>query len=240
MAAKRILVIEDEEDIRDLICHHLTKEGFQPQGVPDAESGLAEVRRQKPDAILLDLMLPDMQGNEFCRILKGADWSAGIPILMVTAKAEEIDRLLGFELGADDYITKPFSVRELIARLRAVLRRIREIPASAELPPYKGHSLSMDFASYDVRVRGKPVNLSLIEFRLLKHFVTHPNNVYSRSQLLDLVWGKDTTVMPRTVDVHIQKLRAQIEEDPRNPRMILTVRGAGYKFQPNSSAQQSR
>jgi len=234
---KRILVVEDEEDIRDLLCHHLTKEGFHPQGVPDAESALAEVRRQRPDAILLDLMLPDMQGNELCRILKGSEWSAGIPILMVTAKGEEIDRLLGFELGADDYVTKPFSMRELIARLRAVLRRLRETPSAAELPPYKGHSLSMDFSSYEVRVRGEPVNLSLIEFRLLKHFVTHPHNVYTRSQLLELIWGKDTTVMPRTVDVHIQKLRARIEDDPRNPRMILTVRGAGYKFQPGSAAR---
>lgn len=237
MATKRILVVEDEEDIRDLICHHLTKEGFQPQGVSDAETALVEVRRKKPDAILLDLMLPDMQGNELCRILKGSEWSAMIPIVMVTAKGEEIDRLLGFEMGADDYVTKPFSVRELVARLRAVLRRTREIPVSAELAPYKGHSLSMDFSSYEVRVRGRPVNLSLIEFRLLKHFVTHPHCVYSRSQLLDLIWGKDTTVMPRTVDVHIQKLRARIEENPGNPTMILTVRGAGYKFQPDPAGR---
>lgn len=235
MATKNILVVEDEEDIRELICHHLAKEGFQAQAVPSAESALDEVRKQRPDAILLDLMLPDMQGNELCRILKGSDWSAGIPILMVTAKGDEIDRLLGFELGADDYVTKPFSLRELTARLRAVLRRTRQIPVATELPPYKGHQLFMDFSSYEVRVRGEPVDLSLIEFRLLKHFVTHPHSVYSRGQILDLVWGKDTTVMPRTVDVHIQKLRARIEEDPRNPKMILTVRGAGYKFQPGGS-----
>lgn len=230
---KTILVVEDEQDIRELLCHNLTKEGFEAVGVADAETALERIQQRVPDAILLDLMLPSMQGTEFCKVLRSSEWTARIPILMVTAKVEEIDRLIGFELGADDYITKPFSVRELIARLRAVLRRTGTIFDDEQMQPYKSRSLYMNFSSYEVRVRGKEVNLSLIEFRLLKHFVTHPHRVYSRKQILDLIWGKESSVMPRTVDVHVQKLRAQVEEDPRNPKMLVTVRGAGYKFQPD-------
>jgi DNA-binding response OmpR family regulator len=179
-------------------------------------------------------MLPGMQGTELCRILRGAERTARVPILMVTAKDEEIDKLLGFELGADDYMTKPFSLRELVARLRAVLRRSSDTHSHTQIPPYTSDALFINFQSYEVRVRGEEVSMSLIEFGLLKHFVTHPEIVYSRDQLLDAVWGRETSVMPRTVDVHIQKLRALIEADPKNPRMILTVRGAGYKFQPNA------
>jgi DNA-binding response OmpR family regulator len=229
---KNVLIVEDERDLRELVCHHLKKEGFKPVGVPDAETAYAEVQHRVPDAIILDLMLPGMQGTELCRILRGVERTAKVPILMVTAKDEEIDKLLGFELGADDYMTKPFSLRELVARLRAVLRRISEPHSHTQIPPYVSDSLYMNFHSYEVRVRGEEVSMSLIEFRLLKHFVTHPEIVYSRDQLLDSVWGTETSVMPRTVDVHIQKLRALVEEDPKNPRMILTVRGAGYKFQP--------
>jgi DNA-binding response OmpR family regulator len=230
---KTVLIVEDERDLRDLLCHQLRKEGFRPIGVVDAETAYAEVQHRVPDAIVLDLMLPGMQGTELCRILRSTERTAKVPILMVTAKDEEIDKLLGFELGADDYMTKPFSLRELVARLRAVLRRASEPHAPTHIPPYVSQALTMNFHSYEVRVRGEEVALSLIEFRLLKHFVTHPEIVYSRDQLLDAVWGTETSVMPRTVDVHIQKLRALIEEDPKNPRMLVTVRGAGYKFQPN-------
>lgn len=229
---KNVLVVEDERDIRDLICHHLTKEGYRPVGVADAETAYAEIQKRLPHAIVLDLMLPGMQGLELCRILRGKDRTARVPILIVTAKEEELDKLLGFELGADDYITKPFSPRELVARLRAVLRRADEPTAPEQLPPYEDGPLYVNFATYEVRVRGKGVDLSPIEFRLLKHLVAHPQIVFSRDQLLDSVWGRDTYVMPRTVDVHIQKLRAVVEEDPSHPQMILTVRGAGYKFQP--------
>ena len=230
---KTILVVEDERDLRDLICRHLEREGFRAVGFAGAETPHAEVQRRVPDAILLDLMLPSMQGTELCRILRGAERTSSVPILMVTAKVEEIDRLLGFELGADDYITKPFSLRELVARLRAVLRRTVRVPEPSRQQVYESKELLMDFDSYEVRVRGREVAMSLIEFRLLKHFVQHPHMVYSRDQLLDAVWGVETSVLPRTVDVHIQKLRAIVEEDPRKPRLILTVRGAGYKFQPS-------
>jgi phosphate regulon transcriptional regulator PhoB len=231
---KNILVVEDERDIRELICHHLKKEGFRPLATADGETAYAEVQKRLPDAILLDLMLPGMQGLELCRILRGKDRSARVPILILTAKEEEIDKLVGFEMGADDYITKPFSPRELIARLRAVLRRAGEAPSPEQRPPYESGALYVNFATYEVRVRNKPVALSPIEFRLLRHLVTHPEIVFSRDQLLDSVWGRDTFVMPRTVDVHIQKLRSLIEKDPRRPEMILTVRGAGYKFQPGA------
>ena len=231
---KNILVVEDELDIRELICHHLKKEGFKALGVSDGETAYAEVQKRLPDAIILDLMLPSMQGLELCRILRSKDRTARVPILILTAKEEEIDKLVGFEMGADDYITKPFSPRELIARLRAVLRRTGETPSAEQRPPYESGSLYVNFATYEVRVRKQQVALSPIEFRLLRHLVTHPEIVFSRDQLLDSVWGRDTFVMPRTVDVHIQKLRSLIEEDPRHPKMILTVRGAGYKFQPGA------
>lgn len=231
---KQILVIEDELDIRELICHHLKKEGFQALGVSDGETGYAEVQKRLPDAIILDLMLPGMQGLELCRMLRSKGRTARVPILILTAKEEEIDKLIGFEMGADDYITKPFSPRELIARLRAVLRRGGEAPSPEQRPPYESGALYLNFATYEVRIRNKPVALSPIEFRLLRHLVTHPEIVFSRDQLLDSVWGRDTFVMPRTVDVHVQKLRSLIEKDPRHPKMILTVRGAGYKFQPDA------
>jgi len=231
---KNILVVEDERDIRELICHHLKKEGFRPLATADAETAYAEVQKRLPDAILLDLMLPGMQGLELCRILRGKDRTSRVPILILTAKEEEIDKLVGFEMGADDYISKPFSPRELIARLRAVLRRAGEAPSPEQRPPYESGALYLNFATYEVRVRNKPVALSPIEFRLLRHLVTHPEIVFSRDQLLDSVWGRDTFVMPRTVDVHVQKLRSLIEKDPRHPKMILTVRGAGYKFQPDT------
>ncbi|MGW8320459.1 MAG: response regulator [Thermodesulfobacteriota bacterium] len=231
---KNILVVEDERDIRELICHHLKKEGFRPLATADAETAYAEVQKRLPDAILLDLMLPGMQGLELCRILRGKDRTSRVPILILTAKEEEIDKLVGFEMGADDYISKPFSPRELIARLRAVLRRAGEAPSPEQRPPYESGALYLNFATYEVRVRNKLVALSPIEFRLLRHLVTHPEIVFSRDQLLDSVWGRDTFVMPRTVDVHVQKLRSLIEKDPRHPKMILTVRGAGYKFQPDT------
>lgn len=228
---KTVLVVEDEKDIRELVCHHLGREGFKPTGVADAETALAQIQLRVPDAILLDLMLPGMQGLELCKILRRRDRTASVPILILTAKGEEIDKLIGFELGADDYVTKPFSPRELVARLRAVLRRAEEGPAKGRLRTFENERFSVDFTTYEVRVQGKPASLSPTEFRLLRHFVQHPEIVFTRDQLLDSVWGLETYVLPRTVDVHIQRLRSILEEDPRNPRMILTVRGAGYKFQ---------
>ncbi len=230
---KYILVVEDEKDLRELVCHYLRKEGYRAEGVPDAESGYTKVQESLPEAIILDLMLPGMQGTEFCRILKSHERTERVPILILTARAEEFDRLLGFEIGADDYITKPFSPRELIARLRAVLRRAAGIRTAQQQEIYQDASLFMNFATYEVRVRKQEVALSSVEFRILKHFVVHPHRVYSRDQILESVWGFDTHVKPRTIDVHIQKLRTLIEEDPTNPRRIVTVRGIGYKFVPD-------
>ncbi|MEW6440153.1 MAG: response regulator transcription factor [bacterium] len=233
---KTVLVVEDEKDIRELVCHHLLKEGFKSIGVADAETALSQVQQQVPDAILLDLMLPGMQGMELCKLLRRRERTALVPILILTAKGEEIDKLLGFELGADDYVTKPFSPRELVARLRAVLRRAEEGPVAGKMRVFENQRFSVDFATYEVRVGGARVSLSATEFRLLKHFVQHPGIVFTRDQLLDSVWGLETYVLPRTVDVHIQRLRSLLEEDPKNPMMILTVRGVGYKFQPDSGS----
>jgi two-component system, OmpR family, alkaline phosphatase synthesis response regulator PhoP len=230
---KTILVVEDEKDLRDLVCHHLEKEGFKPVGVHDAETAYTTIEQRIPDAIILDLMLPGMQGLELCKILRNKDRTAQVPILILTAKEEEIDKLLGFELGADDYITKPFSPRELIARLKAVLRRSIERPPSGQPQIFENDVLYVNLATHEIRVRGKEVTLSPTEFRLLRHLVTHPKIVFSRDQLLDAAWGTETFVLPRTVDVHIQRLRSLIEEDPGNPEIIVTVRGAGYKFQPD-------
>jgi len=231
---KTVLVIEDEAAVRDLICHHLAREGFRPQGCRDAESAYRLLQGDLPDAIVLDLMLPGMQGLEFCRMLRAKERTAGIPVIIVTAKEDELDKLLGFELGADDYLTKPFSPRELVARLRAVLRRSSGAGSSLHPRCFERDGLFVDFAGHQVKVRGKEVRLTATEFRLLRHFISHPEIVFSRDELLDAVWGPQTFVLPRTVDVHIQRLRSLIEEDPSRPAFIVTVRGAGYKFRSGS------
>ncbi len=227
---KSVLVIEDEALVRDLICHHLAREGFRPQGCPDAETAYRLLQERVPDAIVLDLMLPGMQGLELCKLIRTKESLAGIPIIILTAKEDELDKLLGFELGADDYVTKPFSPRELVARIRAILRRCSASVAPVERSCFNKGDLYVDFARHQVKVRGKEVSLTATEFRLLKHFVEHPGIVFSRDQLLDAVWGPNTFVLPRTVDVHIQRLRALVEPDPSNPTFIITVRGVGYKF----------
>lgn len=232
---KYVLVVEDEKDLRELVCHHLQKEGYHAEGVPDAESAYVRIQEKLPEAIILDLMLPGMQGTELCRILRSHERTERVPILILSARADEFDRLLGFEIGADDYVPKPFSPRELIARLRAVLRRTAVASATPSKEVYQDGSLFMNFATYKVEVRKQEIALSSVEFRILKHFVLHPHRVYSRDQILEAVWGFDTHVKPRTVDVHIQKLRQLIEEDPTNPKRIVTVRGIGYRFVPDPS-----
>ncbi|HXF75875.1 MAG TPA: response regulator transcription factor, partial [Methylomirabilota bacterium] len=183
-----------------------------------------------PHLIVLDLMLPGLSGVELCKILRGRPDTANLPILMLTAKAGEADRVLGLELGADDYLTKPFSPRELVARVRAILRRAGAARQSENLPAYDRGGLKIDFTTYEVFVRGKSVKLTLKEFELLRFLVQNPNRVLSRDQLLDRVWGGETFVTPRTVDVHIRRLRKAIEKDDSHPRWILTLRGVGYKF----------
>jgi phosphate regulon transcriptional regulator PhoB len=231
---RTILVVEDEKDIRDLVRFHLEQEGYAVREAESGEEALQRVDAERPALVVLDLMLPGTDGLEVCRRLRAASATASVPIVMLTAKAAEVDRVIGLEIGADDYITKPFSPREVVARVRAVLRRAHgeETPLPHEV--FERGRLRIDFDTYEVFVDGKPVSLSLREFELLKFFVRHPNRVYDRLQLLDLVWGRDTYVEPRTVDVHIRRLRKRVERDDAAPELILTVRGVGYKCNPDA------
>ena len=223
-----ILIVEDERDIADLVKYHLEKAGLSARTLGDGKQALDLAVRDHPDLIILDLMLPGMDGLEVCRRLRATSATQAIPIIMLTARAEEVDRVLGLELGADDYVSKPFSPRELVARVKAVLRRL-SLPASASEGPVALGSLRLDPERHEVTKAGEPVALSAMEFRLLEFFLRHRGRVYTRTQLLDLVWGHDRFVEPRTVDVHIRRLREKIEDDPRQPEVILTIRGLGYK-----------
>ncbi len=235
MAVKRsILVVEDEKDIRNLVRFHLEQEGWAVREAETGEQAVALAAADRPALVVLDLMLPGVDGLEVCRRLRAAEATRAVPIIILTARAEEVDRVLGLELGADDYVTKPFSPRELVARVRAVLRRTH----GEEVPPphdvFERGRLRVDFDTYEVFVDGRPVPLSLREFELLKFFVRSPYRVYDRLQLLDLVWGQDVHVEPRTVDVHIRRLRKRIERDDAAPELLVTVRGVGYKFNPDA------
>src|SRR5215510_12367604 len=231
---RTILVVEDERDIRELIRFHLEREGFTVREADGGEVALRQVAGERPALILLDLMLPGTDGLEVCRRLRADPATRALPIIMLTARAEEVDRVLGLELGADDYVTKPFSPRELMARVRAVLRRAygEDLPLPHEI--FERGRLRVDFDTYEASVDGERAGLSLREFELLKFFVTHPHRVYDRLQLLDLVWGRDVHVEPRTVDVHVRRLRKRIERDDTAPELIVTVRGVGYKFNPDA------
>jgi len=229
-----ILIVEDEADIRELVRFHLQQEGYGVQEADTGERALALAATERPSLVLLDLMLPGTDGLEVCRRLRADDDLRSVPVIMLTAKGTEVDRILGLELGADDYVTKPFSPRELIARVRAVLRRAAVEDSSRADEVFARGRLSIHFGTYEVAVEGKPVTLSLREFELLKFFVQHPFRVYDRLQLLDLVWGQDVHVEPRTVDVHVRRLRKTIERDDSSPQLIVTVRGVGYKFNPDA------
>ncbi len=231
---KKILVVDDEKDIVDLIAYNLEKEGFAVLKAYDGEEALELIGSKDPHLVILDLMLPGIRGLEVCKFIRKNPETASLPIIMLTAKGEEIDKILGLEMGADDYITKPFSVRELIARVRAVLRRVESQKETEAKETFTFKSMHIDYNTYEVTADDKKVDLSPTEFRLLKFFSQHPGRVYTRDQLLDHVWGDEAFVEPRTVDVHIRRLRAQIEKDTENPEYILTVRGAGYKFADNT------
>ena len=227
-----VLVVEDERPIADLVRMYLARDGFGVHVEADGSAGLTAARRLRPVACIVDIALPGLDGTELCRRLREAgDWT---PVLFLTARDDEVDRILGLELGADDYITKPFSPRELVARVRAVMRRTHgeDVPPPHEI--FDRGRLRLDFDTYEVFIRGEAANLSLREFELLKFFVRNPYRVYDRLQLLDLVWGSDVHVEPRTVDVHIRRLRKRIERDDANPELIVTVRGVGYKFNPDA------
>ena len=227
----KILVVDDEKDIVELIAYNLEQEGFAVLRAFDGQAAWETIRTEKPGLVVLDLMLPGMSGLEVCKMIRRHAETERIPVIMLTAKSDQIDKIIGLELGADDYMTKPFSVRELVARIRAVLRRSQARSDShnkSESFAYLG--LEVDFPSCTVSVDKKKVSLSSREFKLLQFLTRRPGRVYSREQLLDQVWGDETFVEPRTVDVHISRLRAAIEKDKEHPKYIITVRGLGYKF----------
>ena len=226
---KRILIVEDDKDIVELVRYNLSNEGFEVSTASDGSSGLAEVRKSAPDLLLLDLMLPKVQGLEVCREIRRNPALNRLPILILTARGEEADRIVGLEMGADDYVTKPFSPRELVARVKALLRRAE--PHEAVDRPIEAGQLVIDPSSYRVTRDGKPVALSTLEFRLVYFLAARPNRVFTRDQLLDAVWGSDRFVTPRSVDVYVRRLREKIESDPENPLHLKTVRGAGYMFE---------
>ena len=226
---KRILIIEDDRDIVELVRYNLANEGFEIAAVSDGSAGLSALRKSAPDLVILDLMLPKMPGLEICKEIRRDPALNRLPILMLTARGEEADRVIGLEMGADDYVTKPFSPRELAARVKALFRRAE--PAGEVERPIEVGRLFIDPSSYRVTRAGKPLTLSTLEFRLIYYLAARPNRVFTRDQLLDAVWGTDRFVTPRSVDVYIRRLREKIETDPENPVYLKTVRGAGYLFE---------
>ncbi len=228
--ARRILVVEDNLDLAELVRMHLRDAGYAVEYCSDGRTALLRLQAEPFDLVILDLMLPGMDGLELCRRLRvRPDY---LPILMLTAKSTELDRVLGLEVGADDYVTKPFSIRELLARVKALFRRV---DAMADTPAEDNAALSVngleiDPARREVRLDGAELHLTSREFDLLLHFASHPGRVYSRAQLLDLVWGYGHDGYEHTVNSHINRLRAKIERTPAQPRYILTVWGVGYKF----------
>jgi len=226
MSSRRILIVEDEKPIRDMIAFGLRRAGFEIAEAEDCASARSRIADSRPDLMLVDWMLPDMSGLELTRQVKRDRELREIPIIMLTARAEEQDKVAGLEGGADDYLTKPFSPRELLARIQAVLRRAA--PGGGE-DVVRAERLELDQGSHRVTVDGRPVSLGPTEYRLLQFFVTHPERVYSRGQLLDRVWGGDVYVEERTVDVHIRRLRKALE-DSGCDAYVQTVRGSGYRF----------
>jgi phosphate regulon transcriptional regulator PhoB len=226
----KILIVDDEQDIVELLSYNLEKEKFSIVKAYDGETALGLVRLEKPDLMILDLMLPKMNGLDVCKAVRRNPETANLPIIMLTAKGEEIDKIIGLEIGADDYITKPFSIKELIARVRAILRRMHDNDNKMGKEEFIYKELAINYASCLVQIGGKKVTLSPTELKLLFFLSRNPGRVYSRNQILDHVWGDDTFITDRAVDVHIRRLRSQIEKDMENPQYILTVRGFGYKF----------
>jgi len=222
----KILIVDDEPDIVDLVSYNLKKDGFRVMTASDGEAALHKIRKDRFDLVVLDLMLPGIQGVELCRIIRNDPKTADTPIIMLTAKGEEVDRVIGLESGADDYMTKPFSSRELVARIKAILRRTGE-KATTEKALHIGNLL-INLETHGVTKGKKPLELSATEFKLLVYLVERKGKVFSREQLVDAVWKGEAFIEPRTVDVHIRRLRTQIEDDPSEPTYIKTRRGVGY------------
>lgn len=231
---KHILIAEDQTDIRDLLALNLRNAGYRVEAATNGRAALESHIRQPADLLLLDLMMPHMDGLDVCKALRAS--GSTTPILMLTAKSTELDRVLGLELGADDYLTKPFSVAELLARVKALLRRADLVRAASVStaapadPALTNGDVEISSAKRTVRLRGQEVELTALEFDLLLHFARHPGRVFSRGQLLNAVWGYTHDGYEHTVTTHINRLRAKLEADPMRPQLILTVRGAGYKM----------
>jgi len=225
---RTIFVVEDDPDISRLVKHHLEGAGIATRVFANSKGVIAEATRQRPSAFLLDIMIPGEDGMELCRQIRGNSDIAPIPVIFLTAKTGESDRLAGFDLGADDYITKPFSPRELVARVKAVLRRFE--PALVQQRIRMG-DLEIDSGAMSVEISGKPITTTATEFRLLEYFASRPGRVFTREQLLDAVWRDTSYVTLRSVDVYVRRIREKIENDAENPRYLRTVRGVGYRFE---------
>jgi DNA-binding response OmpR family regulator len=223
-----IFIVEDDPDISRLVRHHLETAGFLVRMFPTGNPVMAEAEKQRPTLFILDVMVPGKDGLELCRQIRNAPSLGSIPVIFLTAKSGEADRVLGLELGADDYIVKPFSPRELVARVKAVLRRFER-----PLPPTPVHAgeIEIDPSAMTLKVRGQIITATATEFRLLDYFARHIGRVFTRDQLLDSVWRDTSYVTPRSVDVYVRRIREKIELDPENPRYLRTVRGAGYRFE---------
>ena len=228
---KRIAVVEDETELASLIEYNLERHGYNAQVLGGAGGTLKSLEQYRPDLILLDVMLPEVDGFELCRQIRQSPVLGRIPVLFLTARSDEVDRVLGLEIGGDDYMTKPFSPRELIARVKAHLRReeMDTEQAPVEIGPFR-----LDRTARRVFLTGQELELTSTEFNLLEFFLSHPGRAYSRDQLLEAVWGEQRYVTPRTVDVHVRRLRERIEEQPDAPRYLTTVRGFGYRFEENT------
>lgn len=228
-----ILIIEDEKPMADAIRYSLEAEGFEVEIATDGEQGLRRFDEGRYDLVVLDLMLPGMDGLEICKRMRLA---GSTPVIMLTAKDSEMDRVLGLELGADDYITKPFSMRELTARVRAVMRRSQASEAARAHKVLESGDVSLDVERHEVTARGRVVDVALTEFRLLELFLDNSGRVLSREYLISAGWGGEFYAQNKALDVHIRRLRERLEEDPSNPLRIITVRGVGYRFEPHQAA----
>ncbi len=233
----RVLVVEDEQDVAEMIRYNLAKEGYEVRLATNGADALRQVKEARPDVMLLDIMVPQLNGWEVCRRLKEEPDTRAIPVIMVTGRAEEGDKVLGFELGADDYVTKPFSPRELLARIRAVVRRGRQADGQSVKHQVRAGELEIDRHRFEVKMKGHLVELTRKEFELLAVLVGTPGRVFGREELLDLVWGQDGFVEPRTVDVHVARLRAKFTAARLPAPGIETVRGVGYRFRDSGKGE---
>ena len=232
MPQQTVLIVEDEENLLEAVRYNLEREGYTVLGAADGEDGLEAARTANPDLIILDIMLPKLDGMEVCRILRR---ESQVPILMLTANSEEIDRVVGLEVGADDYVVKPFSMRELVARVRAMLRRSRLVGEYADridsAERVRSGDLELDLAAHTVQLRGQPIDLKPKEYDLLSLLMTNRGRAFTRDQILERLWGHDFVGDTRTVDVHIRWLREKLEVEAGSPKRIITIRGVGYRFQ---------